>query len=122
MPTPVTTPDRLPARGAGIFDDQAPGLPDWDCAEAADRDSAEPADWDLADLADWEPEDPEGEPLELAMPDPEAPDPKVLDPKVWTRRRNAVAPGMPRAGAGRRGRLAHGARLAATVAGSPLEG
>ena len=29
-------------------------------------------DWDLAELADWEPEDPEGEPLGLAMPEPEA--------------------------------------------------
>jgi hypothetical protein len=85
VPTPVTTPDRFPARGTGIFDDQPTGLPDWACAEAADLDSAEPDDWDLADLADWDPEDPEGEPLELAMPDPEASDPKVLDPKAERR-------------------------------------
>ncbi len=85
MPAPVTTPDRLPAQGAGIFDDQATGLPDWDWAEAPDRDSAEPADWDLADLADltdWEPEGPEGEPLESAMPDPQALDPQALDPQA----------------------------------------
>jgi hypothetical protein len=82
VPTPMTAPDRLLAGGTEIFDDRATGLPDWDCAEAAAEDSAEPSDWDLADLADWEPEDPEGEPLELATPDPEASDPEISGPQV----------------------------------------
>jgi hypothetical protein len=72
VPTPMTTPDRLPAGGTGIFDDQTTGLLDWEGEEAGDWDSPEPADWDLAGLADWDPEDP-GEPeelLELAMPEP----------------------------------------------------
>ncbi len=85
MPTPMTAPDRLSAGGTRILDDQATGLPDWDCAEVADRDWAEPADWDLADLADWAPEDPEGEPLELATPDPGASDPKASDPRAERR-------------------------------------
>ena len=74
MPTPLTAPDHLPARGTGISDDQVTELPHWEGAEAADRDSAEwdpaepvdwdpaeSADWDPAELAGWEPGDPEGD-------------------------------------------------------------
>jgi hypothetical protein len=91
--TPITTPDRLPARGTGIVDDLATGLPDWermeppdwdpawtagwDTAEPTDWDSAEPTDWDPAELADRGPGDPEGELLELAGPDPEASEPEA---------------------------------------------
>ena len=93
MTTPFTPAEHFPARGAGIFDDQATGLPDWDCGEPGDWDSPdpadwEPADWDPAELADWEPEDPEGEPPKLATPYPEALvpgalDPGALDPEAW---------------------------------------
>ncbi len=78
MPTPMTTPDRLPAGGTGIFDDQATGLLDWEGEEAEDWVSLEP-DWDLAGLADWEPEDPAEEPPGLVMPEPEALDLEALD-------------------------------------------
>jgi hypothetical protein len=66
VPTPITTPDHLPARGTGISDDQVTELPDWEGAEAADWDSAEwdpaeAADWDPAELAAGEPEGPEGD-------------------------------------------------------------
>ena len=81
MPTPMTTPDHLPAGGTGIFDDQTTGLLDWEGEEAGDWDSPEPADWDLAGLADWEPEDPE-QPLELAMPELEALDLETWEPEA----------------------------------------
>ena len=82
MPTPMTTPDRLPAGGTGIFDDQATGLLDWEGEEAGGWDSPDPADWDLAGLAESEdPEEPE-EPLELAMPDPEALDLEAWEPEA----------------------------------------
>jgi hypothetical protein len=86
VPAPITPPNHLPTRGAGILDGQAAGLPAWEDAEAgwepseasdldpadltdwepADWDPGEPADWDPAELADWELADPEDEPLELA--------------------------------------------------------
>jgi outer membrane lipoprotein SlyB len=72
VPTPLPTPDRLSAQGTGIFDEQDVGLPDWECGGADDWDPPEPTDWDLAELADWEPEDPEAEPPDLAMLEPEA--------------------------------------------------
>ena len=91
MPTPIPTPDRLPARGTGIFDGQGMGLPAWEDTEAADWDPAEadwdpaeadwdPAEldgWDRAELDGWEPGDPEAEPPELAMPEPEASGPEA---------------------------------------------
>jgi hypothetical protein len=81
----MTTPDRLPGRRTGISDGQTTGLLDWEGEEAGDWDSPEPTDWDLAGLADWEPEDPEEEPLELAMPEPEALDREALDREALDR-------------------------------------
>jgi len=102
MPAPMLTPDHLPTRGTGTFDGQAVGSPDWESAEAdwdpvaapdwdpagpgdgpsADWDPTDSADWDPAELADWDLADPEGEPLEPAMPGPEASDPDALDPEA----------------------------------------
>ena len=73
MRTPITTPDRLPGGGTGIFDDQVTEVPDWEDAEAAgwdsvdwdpaDRDPADwdAADWDAAELGDPGPGGPEGD-------------------------------------------------------------
>jgi hypothetical protein len=86
MATHVTPPDHLPTGGTGIAGRQATGSPDWEGAEAdwdpgeaPDWDAAELADWDAADwdpaeLGGWDAGDPDGEALDLAVPEPEAPD------------------------------------------------
>lgn len=86
MTTPVTPPDHLSTGGTGSLagpawdgveaDWDPPELPDWD---AVDWDPPEPAGWDPAELADWEPEDPDGDALELEAPAPEAPDSEEPD-------------------------------------------
>ena len=125
MPTPIPAPDRHPARGTGIFDGPAMGLPawddtvaadwdpaelddwhpaeaDWGPAEAADWDPAELDDWDRAELDGWAPEDPAGEPLELAMPEPEASGPAAerRGPGCAERGSPAALKAGPRAGTG----------------------
>ena len=63
---PVTTADRLTARGTGVFDDLAPDWPGWEDAEPSDSAPAEPADCgpaeptdsDPAEPADWDPAEP----------------------------------------------------------------
>ena len=102
MPSPMTPPDHFPRTGTGTFASQPAGLPDWEGAEAdwepagtpdwdpaeltgwepADWDPAGPDAWDPAELADWELADPEGEPVELAVPGPEASGPEASRPEA----------------------------------------
>ena len=79
---PVTTADRLTARGVGVFDDLATEWPGWEGAEPTDSAQAEPTDSDAAEPTDCGPTEPadcspaeptETEPAEPADWDPAEP-------------------------------------------------
>ena len=55
---PVTTADRLTARGVGVFDDLATEWPGWEGAEPTDSAQAEPTDSDAAEPTDCGPTEP----------------------------------------------------------------
>ena len=58
MTAPVTTADRLTARGVGVFDDLATEWPGWEGAEPTDSAQAEPTDSDAAEPTDCGPTEP----------------------------------------------------------------